>query len=122
MIVGIGIDIVAVDRVDRLLEGYGGRFLRRCFDEEEIQRRSDAEHLAGLLAGKEAGYKALHADRGSGIGWHEIVVTRDGNSRRPKLKLRGRADAWARRLDVHRSHLSISHQGGLAVAVVILEA
>jgi len=122
VIVGVGIDVVAVDRVDRLVQRYGGRFLSRCFNEGEVLRPSDGEHLAGLLASKEAGFKALHAGQSSGIGWHEIVVNRGESSRRPQLKLRGRADVWARRLGVHRSHLSISHQGGLAIAVVILEA
>ena len=55
MILGVGIDLVAVDRVERLLARHGSRFLARCFADGEAVRPGDAEHLAGLLAAKEAG-------------------------------------------------------------------
>ncbi len=121
MIVGLGIDVVAVERVRRLVERHGRRFLDRCFCPGEVTRPADAEHLAGLLAAKEAAFKALGTGWDAGVGWRSVAVTRPGG-RAPALELSGAAAARAHDLGVRRSHLSISHDAGLAVAVVVLES
>lgn len=120
MIVGVGIDVVAVARVAALLGRHGSRFLARCFADGE-PRRLHAEHLAGLMAAKEACFKALGTGWGGGVGWRDIVVA-PGGSGAPSITLLGGAAARAARLGAIRCHVSISHDGGLAVAVVILEA
>ncbi len=122
MIVGIGIDLVEVRRVQRLLDRHGDRFLRRCFQEQEIQRPRDPEHLAGLLAAKEAAFKAFSLEPGAGVGWKAFQVLRQSSGGPPRLVLSGRAEAHGRRLGVVHAHLSITHHGGLAAAVVILES
>jgi len=81
MIAGVGVDLVAVDRVRGLLERHGERFLRRCFDPGEIADRLDVEHLAGLLAVKEAAFKALGPSHPSGITWRDITVGRSSSGR-----------------------------------------
>lgn len=121
MIVGVGLDLIAVKRVEHLLARYGERFLRRCFVAGELSRPSDAEHLAGLLAAKEAAFKALLGPADAGIRWNDLTVVK-AEGGRPELRLRGRALEHAARLGIGSTHLSITHQGGYAAAVVILEA
>lgn len=120
MIVGIGVDVVAVARVEGLLERHGERFLRRCLHPGEARRPADGQHLAGILAAKEAAFKALGTGWGEGVGWRSVEVTRDAAGA-PKLALHGAAAARAAALEVERAHLSISHAAGVAMAVVILE-
>ena len=120
MIVGVGLDLIAVERVERLLSRFGERFLHRCFNAGELTRPSDPEHLAGLLAAKEAAFKALLASPTSGIGWKDIAVVKDENGR-PEIGFLGRALQHGSRLGIERSHVSITHHGGFAAAVVILE-
>jgi holo-[acyl-carrier protein] synthase len=124
-VIGIGIDVVPVDRVEELLGKHGERALRRLFTPTEIARAADmayqALHLAGRLAAKEAAYKALSAEGADlGIGWQSIEVERleDG---RPQLVLRGPALARFQALGATRCHLSLSHDGGIAAAVVLIE-
>ena len=121
MIAGAGIDLVAVARVERLLNRHGQRFLNRCFSPDEIVRPHDPEHLAGLLAAKEAAFKALAAPAPSGICWRDLAVLHGAGSGRPGLVFRGRAQEVAIQRHIGPAHLSISHQAGMAVAVVILE-
>jgi len=120
MIVGVGVDLVEVGRAARLLARHGGRLLARCFAPGEVSRPADPEHLAGLLAAKEAAFKALGSGWGQGVGWRDPVVERAPGGA-PRLALAGRAAERAGALGVRRAHLSITHAGGVAVAVVILE-
>jgi holo-[acyl-carrier protein] synthase len=119
VIAGVGVDLVPVERVERLLARYGARLLARCFAEGEV-RRLQAEHVAGLLAAKEATFKALGTGWGEGVGWRDVTVVHAGAGA-PTLALSGGAAARARLRGVSRSHLSIAHDGGVAVAVVVLE-
>lgn len=124
-VIGVGMDVVPVERVMELLERHGERALRRLFTPDEIARARDlshqALHLAGRLAAKEAAYKALSAQGADlGIGWQHIEVERleDG---RPLLVLRGPALARFEALGARQAHLSLSHDGGIAAAVVVIE-
>lgn len=124
-VIGIGIDVVPETRVREILDRHGDRALTRLFTPGEIARAQDlahqALHLAGRLAAKEAAYKALSAEGADlGIGWQSIEVERldDG---RPTLVLHGPALARFHALGATRAHISLSHDGGIAAAVVILE-
>ena len=124
-VIGVGIDVVPVERVQSLIGRHGDRALQRLFTPAEIARAGDlahqALHLAGRLAAKEATYKALSADGADlGISWQSIEVERleDG---RPRLVLRGPALARFHALGAKRAHVSLSHDGGIAAAVVIIE-
>jgi len=119
VIVGVGIDLVPVKRVAALLERHGTRLLARCFSAGEVTR-NDPEHVAGLLAAKEAAFKALGTGWGEGVGWTHVTVRRD-ECGRPVLDLNGAAAARARALGSDAAHLSLTHAGGHALAVVILE-
>ncbi len=121
MIVGLGVDVVEVARVARMLDAHGGRFVARCFRAGEVSRPRDAEHLAGLLAAKEAAFKALGTGWGEGVGWLQVAVSRSAAGA-PALDLQGAARQRAAALGAKRSLVSITHAAGVAVAVVVLEA
>jgi len=121
VIVGLGVDVVEVARVSRLTSQHRNRFMARCFAEGEVRRADDAAHIAGLLAAKEAAFKALGTGWDGGVGWRQVVVHRSPTGA-PVLELEGAAAERAAELGVTRRLLSISHDAGVAVAVVILEA
>jgi holo-[acyl-carrier protein] synthase len=123
--IGIGIDVVPVQRMQEMLDRHGDRALRRLFTPAEIARAKDLAHqvlfLAGRIAAKEAAYKALSAQGADlGIGWQSIEVERleDG---RPQLVLHGPALARFNALGATRCHVSLSHDGGIAAAIVMIE-
>ncbi|HVZ47753.1 MAG TPA: holo-ACP synthase [Gemmatimonadaceae bacterium] len=125
MIVGVGIDLVAIARVERLLAGKGDRALARLFTDAEVayarSRARPAMHLAARLAAKEAGFKALAgSDDARLIGWREVeVVSRPTGP--PTLAFHGRADFRMRELGVQHVHVSLTHTDDVAGAVVVLE-
>jgi holo-[acyl-carrier protein] synthase len=121
VIIGVGIDVCSIERMERALERHGDRFFARiCSDVErqDLVGRDPATSLAGRFAAKEAFAKAL--DGAPGVGWHEAMVRR-GRTGRPYLELVGKAESLARSHGASRWHLSITHDAGVAAAVVILE-
>jgi holo-[acyl-carrier protein] synthase len=122
-VVGLGIDICSIERIRKVLEGpRGSRFCERVFTDTEQafckQRGDAAPAYAARFAAKEALVKALGAPRG--MRWREIEVirTREGA---PAFALTGvAAEAIAQRKCA--TLLSLTHDAGVAVAVVILEA
>ncbi len=124
MIRGVGLDVVEVARIDDLLARRGQRFLERVFTPAEraaCERRADRSRaLAARFAAKEAGMKALGTGWSGGVGWHDFEVT-GGAGTPPRLILSGVAAERSRDKGVERVHLSLSHDGGVAAAVVVLE-
>ena len=123
-ILGVGLDLVAIPRVERLIEGKGDRALKRLLTDAErsycMQQPAPARHVAARLAAKEAAYKAFQAAVGArGIGWREMEVVRDADGR-PALEFHGKAHDAAKVLRVASVFLSISHTIDNAAAVVIL--
>ena len=116
MIVGVGIDVVDVARFVAELERAPG--LRdRLFT--EVERELPPSSLAARFAVKEALAKALASD--GGLQWHDAWVPASGG-RPPELHIVGTVKARADELGVATFHLSISHDAGIAAAVVIAEA
>jgi holo-[acyl-carrier protein] synthase len=125
MIVGLGVDLVPVARVAAILaRPWGERFERRIFTEDERRycrgRGDPAQHYAARFAAKEAALKALGVPEG--LSWHELEVRADAAAGAPRLALAGAAAAAAAGKGAGRTHLSLTHAGGMAAAVVILEA
>lgn len=125
-VLSVGLDLVAVSRVDRLLARKGDRALARLLTPEERayceRQPAPSRHIAARLAAKEAAYKAFQAAGvGKGIGWREVEVVRDGDGR-PTIRLHGAARAAARSLGVSSALLSISHTADHAAGVVVLTA
>jgi holo-[acyl-carrier protein] synthase len=124
MIVGSGIDMVEIQRIQHSADRFGQRFLRRVYTAQEqaycLRKRNAAESLAARFAAKEAGAKALGTGISRGVSWLEIEVAREPGGR-PTLRFHGRAAEFAARLGVDRAALSITHTATLAMASVVLE-
>ena len=124
MILGTGIDIVEVARVEAAMSRFGERFLARIFTPEERRycesHARPVEHYAARFAAKEAGLKAIGTGWSRGVGWADVEVRREPG-RRPVLIFCRKAAEIAVALGVSRVSLSLSHTGGHAIAQVILE-
>jgi holo-[acyl-carrier protein] synthase len=123
MIVGFGLDLVEIARVDRILAAaHGERFLARCFTARERAFcdavKDRAARYAARFAAKEATSKALGVP--PGISFLDVEVVREGGA--PALAFAGVAARAAGQLVVSRAHLTLSHDAGVAVAAVVLEA
>lgn len=125
MIIGVGVDAVDMQRIDRLVQAYGERFLRRVYTEKEIEYAflSTAklhERLAGRFAVKEAVLKVLGTGKSGGILWKDVETLR-GPGGKPRVMLHGKAKEYADNLGISAVHVSISHDGKMALGFVIAE-
>ncbi len=122
MILGVGLDVCDVRRLRRALGRPG--FKTRVFEDDEVrycERQAKGElHYGARFAAKEALFKALGTGWSGGVGWREVAVEHDGRGR-PTLRVAGTAARRLRSMGVTRSHLSLSHAGDYAAAVVVLE-
>lgn len=121
MIVGIGVDVVDLQRFGRSLERTPALRPRLFGDAETVLRDGSPRSLPSLaarFAAKEALIKALGGS--TGVGWHDVVVVSDAEGA-PSLSLSGGARALADVRGVTHLHLSLSHDGGVAVAYVVAE-
>ena len=112
-ILGHGIDIVETERIRRLVDEHGQRFLDRCFTlaEQEYCARSPKryyEHLAGRFAAKEAVLKVLGTGWRGGIQWTDIEVVKDPSGQ-PRISLSGECSRIADEMGIAQWHISISH-------------
>jgi holo-[acyl-carrier protein] synthase len=125
LIVGTGVDIVEVARFQRFVDERNEALLDRLFTPAEREycrpRRACAQHYAARFAAKEAFVKALGMGIREGIGWQDVEVTHDGLDK-PLFRFTPVAQERLRERHVVRSHLSLSHDGGMALAMVILES
>lgn len=125
MIVGIGIDTVEVKRIRQLLEEYGSRFEGKIFAPAELEYgrtlADPANELAARFAAKEAVLKALGTGYNHGVKWKEIWVEREPEGP-PELKFSGRVAELCQQAGVNKAHVSLTHDGGIATAMVVLES
>lgn len=122
-VLGLGIDLVEVRRIEGLLARHGNRFVDRiCRPGECRERRGDAlhQHLAGLFAAKESVLKALGTGWAEGLGLRQVEVTRTAAGA-PLVVLHDAARERFLRLGGERFHLSITHDGAYAAATAVLE-
>ncbi len=122
-ILGIGLDLVDVERIGRIHHRHGAAFVRRiCQDGEckPYQGHALVEHLAGLFAAKEAMFKALGTGWAQGVGFRQVEIAHL-ESGAPSYRLHGAAAQRATSLGVASYHLSITHERHQAAAVAILE-
>lgn len=124
MIVGLGLDIAEVDRIEAAIVRYGATFLNRLYTPGEMAYcetyKNRYERYAARFAAKEAAMKALGTGWRHGIRWRDIEVTREASGK-PTLLLSGVARQFADRMSVRTISLSITHSGNLALAQVIFE-
>jgi holo-[acyl-carrier protein] synthase len=121
---GIGIDVVKVERLVAALERFGERMERRLFTEGELAYcrsfHDPLPHLAARFAAKEAASKALGTGMSQGIGWKDLEVIQPGG-RQPRLEFHGKGREIFEALGCRASHLSLTHDGGFAIACVVIE-
>jgi holo-[acyl-carrier protein] synthase len=124
VIVGVGLDLVEIGRIRALVERHGERGRRRLFTAGELEdcdRRIDpAECLAARFAAKEAALKALGTGKQPELRWTDIEVV-EGDVGKPALVLSGAVQKRAQGLGVIRVSVSLTHEAGVAGAIVLLE-
>lgn len=125
MIYGIGVDIVAVGRFQRFIDVGNTAIIERLFTLAERslcgKRKDAASCLAARFAAKEAFLKALGTGLREGISWVDIEVSNNALGK-PELSLSGKAAEQFQVRDLATIHLSLSHDGGNAIAMVVLES
>lgn len=124
MVIGVGTDLIEIDRIEHSIRRFGDAFLHRVYTPGEIaycnRKKNAAESFAARFAAKEAAAKALGTGISRGVGWREFDVRRQPGQR-PELHLSGRAEEIARALGIARISLSLSHSRSMSIAVVVAE-
>jgi holo-[acyl-carrier protein] synthase len=123
-LIGVGIDLVDIARVERMIARHGDRVLARFLTDRERAyvegKHRPAMHIAARIAAKEAAYKALQSLPGAAaVSWHDLEVERETEGR-PFLVLLGSAKGLAARHAPLRIELSLSHSDATAGAVAVL--
>ena len=122
MIIGIGIDLVKIDRIDKAGKNHSG-FLERVFSEREreycARQKFPAQHYAGRFAAKEAVLKAIGTGWSTGVKWTDMEVLH-GDGGGPVVNISGRVKDLMDLKGVKQIFLSYSHDEGYAVAHVVL--
>jgi holo-[acyl-carrier protein] synthase len=124
VIVGSGVDLCEVPRIESAIARYGRRFINRIYTEREAayaeSKANRYERYAARFAAKEAGMKALGTGWRGGIAWRDFEVA-NLSSGRPTLRFHGKAAEVAQKLGVRNVALSITHTAAQALAMVVLE-
>jgi len=124
VIVGLGLDIAEIDRIEAAITRHGKPFIERLFTPNEIayceSHKNRYERYAARFAVKEAAMKALGTGWRRGVRWRDIEVTRE-KSGKPGLGLVGVARKFADGLGVKHISVTITHSGNFALAQVIFE-
>lgn len=121
MIRGIGCDVIEIERIDRAIKRLGRHFIERLFTPREIAYcegvSQPAARFAGRFAAKEALAKALGCGIGSRLSWLDMEILNDEQGRPYVTWKQEIVEAF----DIQRTHISISHSKGMAIAYAILE-
>ena len=124
MIVGLGLDIAEIDRIEAAITRHGAPILERLYTPAEMayceSHRNKFERYAGRFAAKEAAMKALGTGWRRGVRWRDIEIIREPSGK-PNLALKGAAKRIADGLGVKNISVTITHSGNLALAEVIFE-
>ncbi|MGW8169487.1 MAG: holo-ACP synthase [Sulfurovaceae bacterium] len=112
----IGTDIIAINRIEKALEKFGDTFKERFLCKDEIRLAKKTASIAGFWAAKEAISKAFGCGIGGELGFHDILISKNSKGA-PYFKLSEKA---ALKFPYTNSSLSISHDGGFAIAVVVI--
>lgn len=110
----VGVDIVKIQRIESLVAKFGEKGLQRFLNHSEIQIAKNPQSLAGFWAAKEACAKALKCGIGKELGFHDIWISKNQKGA-PLLHLSNEKMEY---FNLHSLSLSLSHDGGFAIAVV----
>ena len=128
MILGVGIDLCKISRINSTLYKFGDKFKKRCFTNNEINKcdrvKNSSACYAKRFASKEAVSKALGTGFSHGVYWKDIEII-NMKSGKPKVELRGNAkDILIKMLPENKKYnisITITDENGLAQALVIIE-
>jgi holo-[acyl-carrier protein] synthase len=124
VIIGLGLDIAEIDRIEQAISRRGAPFIERVYTRREVdyceQHKNKFERYAGRFAAKEAAMKALGTGWRDGVRWRDIETVREPSGK-PTLRLEGVARELADRMGVKNISLTITHSGNVALAQVIFE-
>lgn len=122
-LVGLGTDLVDVERIRRVMERQGDRFLQRVFTQEEqdycFGMKYPHKHFAARFAAKEATSKAFTTGIGADLGWKSVSIFK-GKREEPLVRLDEKGEALLRRVGATQVWVSLSHTDTLAQAVAVL--
>ena len=110
----IGIDITIINRIEKMIEKFGEKALKRFLSKKEIKLAKKPSSIAGFWAAKEAASKAIGTGIGKECGFHDIKI-RKSKSGQPIIKYKKHL---RKKFKIQNSSLSITHDGGFAIAVV----
>ena len=124
MILGIGMDLCDIVRIQKALDRWGERFARKILVESELARfrahRKPASYLAKRFAAKEAFSKAVHRGIRYPVNWHTITVV-NAPSGAPSLQFAPALQDWMKERGMGAVHLSLTDEIAMAAAYVIVE-
>jgi holo-[acyl-carrier protein] synthase len=121
MVIGIGTDIIEIDRIKNSIEKYGDRFLSKIYTPTEIEycqsKVNKYQHFAARFAAKEAVYKALATGWQEVLSWQEIEIFNEATGM-PRVTMRGKLKEFL--ADDKSLKISISHSKNYVVSVAII--
>ena len=121
---GIGTDLVEIDRIKTIIERYNS-FVSKIYTHKEIEycskKKNQFQHYAARFAAKEALFKAMGTGWDVQINWLNISVENDLGGK-PMIQLYGKAKELSQKLCVRQIHLSLTHTRNFAAAFVVLES
>jgi len=113
----IGIDIVVISRIEKMMERFGNKALKRFLDDDEIKLVKSPSTAAGFWAAKEAASKAIETGISKDCSFYDIKITKTKKNA-PQIRYKKRL---RKKFKIQNSSLSITHDGGFAIAVVVIE-
>ncbi len=123
MVLGVGVDIIEIPRVERMLARWGESFLQRVFLPDEVAycrgKKDPAPHLAARIAVKEAVMKSFGEGWTEKIGWQDILVGRSLKGQ-PQVEMIGKGEKLLKEMGVEKIMVSLSHADNYSVAVAVL--
>lgn len=121
MVIGLGIDIIEIDRIRKSIEQYGDKFLNKVFTPEEIKycnsKFKKFQHFAARFAAKEAVYKALASGWKTGLRWKDIEIKND-SSGMPSINTSGKLKLFLE--NDTQLRISLSHSENYVTSVAII--
>jgi len=110
----IGIDMVSIERIEKMIERFGNKALERFLSQKEIKLVKRPSTAAGFWAAKEAASKAIKTGIGKECGFHDIKISKTEKNA-PIIKYRKKI---RKKFKIKSTEVSISHDGGFAIAIV----
>ena len=110
----IGIDIISINRIENMINKFGQKALKRFLSKKEIILVKNNSTAAGFWAAKEAASKAIQTGIGKICSFHDIKISKNKNNA-PKIKY---SKKIKKKFKIKKTHISISHDNGFAIAIV----